>query len=172
MADREQGPREHGSGHRVQKIRLVLGWIAPRNRRPLAVRRGRLGIMTGREQVGAEAQRVLEADAELDLAVAGDVGIRRAARCAARRGNAGTRARGTPPRTHGMQRQARSSQTRARILEVGGRRAVGVFVLVPVAHEERMHVVTGVACSSTAETAESTPPESARTTRGRSCREL
>ena len=43
-----------------------------------------------------------------------------------------------------MQRDAELVADATRVLEVARRRAVGVVVVVPVAHEERVHVVTGV----------------------------
>ena len=120
--------------------------------------------MTGGEQSAPSRARVLETNAELDFAVAGDVRVGRAA------GREFVEEMPEHPlavfrgETHGVQRNAEVLADPARILQVGGGRAVAVFVLVPVAHEQRVHVVAGV-FSSTAETAESTPPESPSTTR-------
>ncbi len=93
------------------------------------------------EPVGAEAQRVLVTDAELDFAIAGDVRIGRAA---GRKFVEEMLEDAVPVlrrERHGVQRDAEIVADATRILQVGRCRAVTVLVFVPVAHEERVHVV-------------------------------
>jgi hypothetical protein len=47
-------------------------------------------------------------------------------------------------KSRGVQRDSEVFADPARVLQVGGRGAVAVFVLVPVAHEQRVHVVSGL----------------------------
>ncbi len=98
--------------------------------------------MPGGEALRAEPRGVVEADAELDLAIAEHVGIGRAAgailgqevfehACAVLLGEA-----------HAMQRDAELDGHRSRVLEILRAGAVGVVVL-PVAHVEPVHVEAG-----------------------------
>ena len=61
----------------MQKIGLVLARVDSAQQ-PTAFHPR---VVTGGEPVGAEAQRMLVTDPELDLAIAGDIGVRGAPRC-------------------------------------------------------------------------------------------
>src|SRR6185312_4289601 len=97
-------------------------------------------VMAGGKQLTPEPARVIERHAEFDFAIAQHVGIRgapglvlaqevfehpRAILC----GEADT-----------VQRYAELSGDRAGVLEILSRRAVAIVVLVPVAHEEPLHI--------------------------------
>ena len=137
FADRKQRAREHGARHGVQEIRLVLAGIEAAQQPAILHPR----VVAGGEPVGAEAHRVLITDAELDLAIAGDVGIGRAA---GRELVEEVLEDAVPVfcrERHGVQRDAEVVADASRVLQVGRRRAVTVLVFVPVAHEQRVHVV-------------------------------
>ncbi len=101
-------------------------------------------VMAGGEACCAEALRIVEPDAELDLAVAEHVRIRRAAGFELRQ----------EMREHAfaiLTREARFVQwnseflgNASRILEIRRGRAIAVLVLLPVRHEQGLDVVTGV----------------------------
>src|SRR5215203_586030 len=96
--------------------------------------------MTGREEIRAEPHGVLEAGAELDFTIARDIRVRRATGSQFVKEmleNAVAIFRG---KTDRVQRQVEIITDLASILQVGGGRAVAVFILLPVAHEERVHV--------------------------------
>ena len=139
-ADRKQRPREHGTGDGVQEVTLVLVRVDPAQQ-PAAFR---AGVVARREQVCAEAQRVLEAHAELDFPVAGDVRVRRppgAQFVEEMREDAVAVLGGE---RDGVQRQLQVVAHLPCVLQVCRGRAVTVLVLVPVAHEQRVHVVPGL----------------------------
>ena len=73
-ADRKDGGRQLAGVQRVQEVALVLGAVDAAQQPPAVGAR----VMARREAFSAEAPRVIERDAELDLAVAQHVGVRRA----------------------------------------------------------------------------------------------
>src|SRR4030095_14045824 len=77
-ADREQGSSERLRRHRVQEVALILAGIdAAKQPRPHAVFAS--VAVAGSAPLGTESSRVVETHAELDLAIAQHVRIRRAA---------------------------------------------------------------------------------------------
>ena len=97
--------------------------------------------MSRGETRGAEPACVLETDSELDLAIAEDVRVGRAT------GSKLIEEMSEHPRAvlgseiHHVQRDAEILADAACILQVRGCRAVAV-VVVPVAHEERVHLAS------------------------------
>ncbi len=125
----------------VQEIALVLVAIEPAEQ--ARARRGSR-VVPGRKAIGAEASRVGEPAAELDLAVAEHVGIRRAA--------GAQLVEEMREHTHAVfggevravQRDAELGADAPRILEVRGRGAVAGLVLLPVRHEQRLDLAAGI----------------------------
>ena len=141
VSHRELAVRELPRIERMQEVALVLAGIdAPQQLPPRADAR----VMAGRESLRAQPLRVVEAHAELDLAVAEHVGVGRAAGLEL----------GEEVREHALavfrleaglvERYAELIADPARILEVRGRRAVAVLVLGPVRHEEGLDAVACV----------------------------
>ncbi len=135
--------REPVAMHGMQEVRLVLARVdalvaVPGHRHQLDAR-----IVTGGESVCAQTQRVLQAVAELDLAVAQHIGIGRQARAI------GSEEAGedTLPvflrQIHAVQRNAKLLCDPAGVLEIFGSGAVSLLVLLPVVHEQALHLVTG-----------------------------
>ncbi len=144
VADREQGLCEHRARHGVQEVGLVLVAIdAAQQARAVRVESG-ARVMTRREPVGAQPLRVLETDAELDLAVARDVGVGRAARREFVEEMAEDAVAVVRREVHGVQRDLQLVADLARVLQVRRGRAVVVVVAFPVAHEQAVHVVARV----------------------------
>ena len=100
--------------------------------------------MPGREMRGAEALRPLERHAELDLAIAQHVGIRRAAGAMLAQELAEHLLAVLPGEARAVQSNAELGRDRARVLIVLRGGAVAVVVLLPVAHEEALHVVARI----------------------------
>ena len=141
MADRELAGSELPGVERVQEVALVLVAVDAAQEPPAVAD---AGVMTRRVALGPETPRVVEADAELDLAVAKHVGIGRAARLQLReemREHALAVLRGE---ARAVQRDAELLADTAGILEVGRRGAVAVVVLVPVRHEEGLDTMPGI----------------------------
>ena len=116
-------------------------------------------IVAGRDLRRAETVHVVQADAEFDLPVAQHVRIRRAAGgvfAQKMREYAFTVLGGE---AHPMQRNIQRVAAPPRILEVGGGGAVGIVVVLPVGHEEPLDRSGPASRSSSAATAESTPPD-------------
>ena len=124
----------------VQEVTLVLVAVYAAQQ---AAAGADAGVVARRKALRAESPRILEADAELHLAVAEDVGIRRAP----------GRKLGEEMREHAlavlrleacaMQRNAELRAHAARILEVGRARAVAV-VVVPVRHEQALDAMSRI----------------------------
>jgi hypothetical protein len=139
-SDRKDGIRQLAYAQRVQEVALVLGAVDAAQQPPAVGAR----VMAGREALSAEAPRVVERDAELDLAVAQHVGVRRAPGL-----QLGEEARedafailGSEARL--VKRHRKLLAHAPRVLEVGGRRAVAVVVFSPVGHEQGFDPVTRV----------------------------
>jgi len=125
---------------RVQEITLVL--VPVYAAQELAAG-ANARVVAGRKALRAEPPRVLEAHAELHLAVAKDVRVRRATGFQLRK----------EMRKHALavlwleacavQGNAEFRTYAACILEVGRRRAVGI-VVVPVRHEQALDAMPGV----------------------------
>ncbi len=101
--------------------------------------------MAGRITVGAEAERISEPRAELDLAIAEHVGIRRAPGLQFRQEMREYALAVLRGEVRAMQRDADLGTDASRILEIGGRGAVAGFVFLPVRHEQRLDLVAGIA---------------------------
>ena len=130
-----------GAGKHVQEIALVFIGIDAAQQVPTAAD---ARVMAGREALRAQTPRIGQAEAELDLAIAEHVGIRRPARTQLSqemRENAFPILGGE---THTMQRDAKLRATAARVLEIGGGRAIAVAVVLPVRHEQALDIVTGI----------------------------
>ena len=140
-ADREIAAGEfHGRNH-VQEIALVLASVDAAQQAPAGAD---ARVMAGRKPFGTQAARIVEAQPELDLAIAQHVGIRRAPGAQLReevRKDAFTVFR---RKADAMQRDAELRAACARILEVGGRRAVALAVVFPVRHEQALNIVAGI----------------------------
>jgi hypothetical protein len=130
-ADREFAGRELRGVERVQEVALVLGAVDAAQQAPAVD----ACVVPGREALGAEPARVLEADAELHLAVAEHVGIRSpAGREVGQEAVEYARAvLGGEARL--VQRDSELTRDGAGVLEVRRGRAVAVVVLGPVGHE-------------------------------------
>ena len=97
--------------------------------------------MAGREALRAEAPRVVERDAELDLAVAQHVGVGSAAGAMLAQKMTEYPLAVLGREAHAVQRDAETLGHQARVLKVlRGRAPDVVVVLFPVAHEQAVHV--------------------------------
>ena len=140
-ADRELAVRELARVQRVEEIALVLVQISTAQQAPA---RADARVVPGREALGAEPLRVLEADAELHLPVAEDVGVRRPPGL-----EFGQEMREDARLVLGLetrlvQRDAELLADAASVLEVCCGRAICVLVLAPVGHEERLDAMARV----------------------------
>ncbi len=144
LAERAYGEVAAGkfrAGKHVQEVALVFLGIDAAQQAPTAAD---ARVMAGRESLRAQAPRIGQAEAELDLAVAEHVGIRGSARAQLSqemRKDALPILRGE---TDAMQRDAELRTTVARVLEIGGGRAIAVTVVLPVRHEQALDVVAGI----------------------------
>ncbi len=140
-ADGKEAVRELRGIQRMQEVALVLARIEAAQEPPAC---GDPGVVSGREAVGAETARVVEPDPELHLAVAEHVRVRRppGGELGEERREDALAVLAGEART--MQRDRELVADAARILEIGGRRAVAVVVLGPVRHEQRLDVVARV----------------------------
>jgi hypothetical protein len=137
-ADREQAGGQLLRGERMKEVALVLGLVRSA-KEPAG--RADPGVVAGRELLGAEPLRVLERDAELDLAVAEHVGVGRPARLELGQ-EAGEHALAVlRSEARLVQGDAELVADAAGVLEVRGGGAVAVLVLLPVRHEQRLDVV-------------------------------
>ncbi len=120
-------------GERMEEITLVLFFVDAPQQPP---GRSDACVMSGRKALRAEAPRVGEPDAELDLAIAEHVRVRRAARFELRQ-KMRKYALAVFAREAGLvQRDPEFVGYASRVLEVGRRRAIAVLVLLPIRHEE------------------------------------
>jgi hypothetical protein len=132
-ADGELAKRELNGIHCMQEVALVLVAVGG-SQQASAVADAR--VMSGREALRAEAPRVVEADAELDLAVTENVGIRRTP--GPELGQEACEYALAVLRSEArlVQRDAELLADAASVLEIGGRGAITVVVLAPVGHEK------------------------------------
>jgi hypothetical protein len=140
-ANREFAERELPCIQRMQEVALILAGVHAAQE-PAA--RADARVVPGGEALRTQALRVLEAYAKLDLAVAEDVGVRR---------TPGLQL-GEEVRKHALavlgleahlvQRDPQLLADAARVLEVGGGRAVAILVIGPVGHEEGFDLMTRV----------------------------
>ena len=139
FADRKPRQRERGRRHGMQEVALVLGRVRGPQQlgRPILARNA--GVMTRCDRARTETAHIVQADAELDLAVAEHVRIRGAAgRVLAQ--EMGKYAFTVLTREDDtMQRNRQFVADAARVLVVLGRRAIGVVVVLPVGHEEPLN---------------------------------
>ena len=91
----------------------------------------------------AQSLRVPQAIAELDLAVAQHIGIRRATGTILGKEISEHTVAVLRGEVHRVQLDAELRGDPSRILEIFRRRAVALLVVVPVVHEQRLHVVAG-----------------------------
>ena len=144
LTERKQSFRERARADAVQKIALILRLIAPLEEPGAGGAVVEPGVMAGGDAVGAEAVHVFQADAELDLAVAEHVRVRRAT-CRIFTQKAGEYALAVLGReAHPMERNSQGIADGARILEVFGGGAVRIAVLLPIGHEEPLNRETGI----------------------------
>src|SRR2546423_3257278 len=140
LAERHQRARQRLARDGVQEIALILGGIARlvEPRAPGSLLQPR--VVPGREVRCAQAPRPLKRYAELDLAVAQHVRIGCAARAVLAQ-KMPEHALAILEREAGaMQGNAELGRDRARVLEVPGAGAIRVVVLLPVAHEQALHL--------------------------------
>ena len=124
----------------VQEVGLVLALVARAQQPPAAGRAHPARVVAGRDGARAERVRVIEERAELDLAVAQHVGVRRAAAAVLGEEDLEHPLPVLVGQVHGAERDAQRVAHRARIGEILRRRAVAAgVVLVPVLHEHRAH---------------------------------
>ncbi len=97
--ERKQHRRELLLRQLVQEVALVLGRVEGLQQLDSRAAPAHPRIVTGRDVVGTQRARMVEEGAELDLAVAQHVRVRRAAGARIRAGNARIRARGTRARS-------------------------------------------------------------------------
>ncbi len=97
--DREQHRCQLLLRQLVQEVALVLGRVGALQQFHAPPGAAHAGVVAGGDVVGAERARMIQERAELDLAVAQHVGVRRAPGPILARGTARTRARGTRPRS-------------------------------------------------------------------------
>src|ERR1700756_5422098 len=140
LAERHQRARQLRARHGVEEIALVLGAVTSLVEG--ATLRGALEarIVSGREMGGAEPARPFQRRAELDLAIAQHVGIRRAPGAMLAQKLAEHLLAVLSGEARPVQRNAELGCDRARVLIVLGGGAVAVVVLLPVAHEEALHL--------------------------------
>ncbi len=86
---------------------------------------------------------IVEADAELDFAIAQDVGVRSAPRGILIEEMRKYAFAVLGREAHPMQRNAERFAHPPRILKVRGGGAVSVLVIVPIGHEEALHLESG-----------------------------
>jgi len=138
FAERKHDRRELLLGQAMQEVRLVLGAVDGLEKLDLAVRGAPQARVVARgDAVGAERQRMVEERAELDLAVAEDVRVRRAPGLVVaqeQREHALAVFGGEVDR---LEIDADDVRDRGRVDQVLAGRAVFVgIVLLPVLHEE------------------------------------
>jgi hypothetical protein len=126
----------------VQEVALVLVGIARLEQLRAVGRVFEARVVAGGEAPRAEPRRVVEAHAELDLAVAEHVRVGRAAGAVLGEEVVEHALAVVLGEAHAVQRDAELGGGGASVLEILGRGAV-VVVLVPVAHVEPVHLVTG-----------------------------
>ena len=136
IAQREQRLVQPFPRHVTEEIGLVFVSVARAQEQAIAGGR----VMARRHEVGAEPQGMVEAGAELHLAVAQHIGVgREASRMVGDElGEHAIAVFGSE--VHAMQRDTQFVCNALRVLQVGGGRAVAV-VVVPVRHVEAFHTV-------------------------------
>ncbi len=140
-ADREIATGEFRGRDHVQEIALVLARVDTAQQVSAGAD---ARVMAGRKSLGSKAARIVEAQAELDLAVAQHVRIRRAPGAQLREKVREDTLTVFRREADAMQRDAELGAARARILKVGGGRAVALAVVFPVRHEQALDLVAGI----------------------------
>ena len=140
-SNRKEGSGERRGRHRMQEIALILLRIESLEQ-PWAGGVFDLSIVSGGDPVGAEALRVFEAHAEFDFPVAQHVRIRGASGAVFLE-KVGENALPVFTREADLvQRRTQQIAHSASVLIVLRRRAIAALVLIPIAHEQTLHVVT------------------------------
>ena len=139
-SQREVASGKLNGGKHVQEVALVLRGVHAAQQAPAAAD---ARVMTGRETLRSQASRIGQAEAELDLAIAQHVGIRGPARAQLGKEMRKDALPILGRETDAMQRNAELRAIAARILEVGGSRAITAVVL-PVRHEKALDIVSGI----------------------------
>src|SRR5690606_19192799 len=121
---------------RVQEIALVLVRVATALEPPATIDLVDARVVAGRDALGAEPARLVEEAAELDLAIAEDVGIRRASGAVLREETRENLLAVLGREVACMERQAERGTDRDGVATVGVGAAFTGFVLVPVLHEQ------------------------------------
>ncbi|MBM2853506.1 MAG: hypothetical protein HW417_434 [Steroidobacteraceae bacterium] len=124
----------------MQEVALVLRGVHAAQQAPAAAD---ARVMTGRETLCSQASRISQAEAKLDLAIAQHVGIRGPARAQLGKEMRKDAFPILGRETDAMQRNAELRAIAARVLEVGGSRAITAVVL-PVRHEKALDIVSGI----------------------------
>src|SRR5210317_595118 len=125
----------------MQEIALILVLVKALEQRGCVAAVANAGIVTRGNQLGAEAPRVIQKYAELDLAVAQYVGIGRAPALVLAE-EIGENALAVIGREIGaVERDAEAAANVSRVAIICRRRAVAFLVLLPVDHEQTMHVI-------------------------------
>src|ERR1700753_4422107 len=112
----------------MQKITLFLAEVGGFEKLRVFARTPDPCVMTGRDPRGAQALHVFETDAELDLAVAENIGIRRSAGGVLAKKQFEHALPVLARKTNPMQRDVQDLAYASSILKVFGRRAVAVIV--------------------------------------------
>ena len=121
----------------VQEVALVLGRVGGLQELHALPGPSQPRVVAGRDPVGAERARVIEEGAELDLAVAEHVRVRRAARFVLAQEMREDPFAVLAREVHGLELDADHVGHRRRVDQVDARRAVFVGVVVlPVLHEQ------------------------------------
>jgi len=139
-ADRKLAVNELCGIECVQEVALVLAAVDAAQQ-PAAID---ACIVPGRKALGAQPARILEADAELHLAIAEHIGIRRTASREFGQEMIEHARAVLRSEAHLVQRYAEFLRDRPGVLEVGCGRAVAVVVLGPVGHEQRLDIPPGI----------------------------
>jgi hypothetical protein len=143
LADREQHLRKARALHAAEEIGLILARIraAQQHRAVGGLREAR--VVPGRKPARAEALRVVQADAELDFAIAQHVGVRRASApiLVEEFGEHALAVLGLE--ADPVQHDAQFARGGARVLVILRIAAMDVFV-VPVAHVQAVHLMPGL----------------------------
>jgi hypothetical protein len=144
LAQREQHASIALARDRMQEVGLILVAIARLIEPRTVLQRHQARIVAGGEQPRAEPLRIVQAQPELDLAIAQHVGIRSTAGTILRQEMSKHLFAVLIGKIHAVQDDAQLGGDAACVLVVLGGGAVSV-VLFPVAHEQALHVVAGIA---------------------------
>jgi len=140
-SQREVASGKLNGGKHVQEVALVLRGVHAAQQATAAAD---ARVMTGRETLRSQASRIGQAEAELDLAIAQHVGIRGPARAQLGKEMRKDALPILGGEADAMQRNAELRAIAARVLEVGGSRAIAAAVVLPVRHEKALGIVSGI----------------------------